>query len=122
MSIDALKHTTTRLGHELREFRRYTAETEVYETPKEVSARQRRTRTRARPRAALAPDSDCFDEVDAAIRPRQRKCFNLQTSKLHSLGDYPEMIETVGTTDSVSTQTVSGLFLLLYYIHTILIL
>ena len=107
-SINTLRHTTTRLGHELREFRRYTAEIEVYETPSELSARQRRTRKRARPRAALALDSDCFDEADAAIPSRQRKYFNLETSKLHSLGDYPDMIETVGTTDSVSTQTVSG--------------
>jgi hypothetical protein len=106
-SIDALEHTTTKLGHELREFRRYTSEMEVYETPKEVTTRQRRARTRARPRAALALDSDCFDEADAAVPGRQRKYFNLETSKLHALGDYPDMIRTFGTTDSFSTQTVS---------------
>jgi hypothetical protein len=65
-------------------------------------------RTRARPRAALELDSDCFAEADAAApMERQRKLFNLETSKLHALGDYPEMIEMVGTTDSVSTQTVN---------------
>jgi hypothetical protein len=84
---------------------------EVYETPKEVTARQRRTRTRARPRAALELDSDCFAEADAATPARQRKYFNLETSKLHALGDYPETIETFGTTDSISTQTVSTLFI-----------
>lgn len=90
---------------------------EVYETPKEVATRQRRARTRARPRAALALDSDCFDEADAAIPGRQRKYFNLETSKLHALGDYPEMIKTFGTTDSVSTQTVCLSFdILLWYL------
>lgn len=110
-SVDALKHTTTRLGHELRKFRQYTSEIEVYETPKELLNRKKRARTRARPRAALKLDPDCFDEADAAAQipseSRPQKYFNLETSKLHALGDYAEMIETVGTTDSVSTQTVS---------------
>ncbi|KAF8603666.1 hypothetical protein BDV93DRAFT_523134 [Ceratobasidium sp. AG-I] len=104
-TIDVLRRTTTRLGHELREFRRYTSEFEVYETPKEVTTRQKRTLKKARPRAALAFDSDCLDEANKAIPARQRKYFNLETSKLHALGDYPEMIETFGTTDSFSTQT-----------------
>ena len=108
-TVEVLRHTTTRLGHELREFCRYTSEMEVYETPKEVTARQRRTRKKARPRAALALDSDCFDEIEEAKPAKQRSYFNLETSKLHALGDYPEMIETFGTTDSFSTQTVRGL-------------
>lgn len=62
---------------------------------------------KARPRAALALDSNCFDEADKATPARQQKYFNLEMSKLHALGDYPEMIETFGTTDSFSTQTVS---------------
>ena len=40
------------------------------------------------------------------------KTFNLQTSKLHALGDYVETIKMFGTTDSYSTQIVRywGLF------------
>jgi hypothetical protein len=106
-TIDAFRHTTTWLGHKLREFRRYTSEFEVYETPKEVATRQRRTCKKARPRAALTLDSDCFDEADKATPAREQKYFNLETSKLHALWDYPDMIETFGTTDSFSTQTVS---------------
>ena len=108
-TVDVLRQATIRLGHELREFRRYTSDIEVYETPKEVATRQRRTRIKARPRAALALDSDCFDEMEKAEPARRRAYFNLETSKLHALGDYPDMIETMGTTDSFSTQTVSFL-------------
>jgi hypothetical protein len=107
-TVDVLRHTTTRLGHELREFGRYTSEMEVYENPKEVTSRQRRTREKAGPRPALALDSDCFDEMEKTEPARRREYFNLETSKLHALADYPEMIETLGTTDSYSTQTVSG--------------
>lgn len=64
-------------------------------------------------------DSDCFVEVDTAVQvadvDERRKFFNLETSKLHALGDYPEMIETFGTTDSVSTQNVSLSIILVTY-------
>lgn len=35
------------------------------------------------------------------------RMFSLGTYKLHSLGDYVQMIRAFGTTDSYSTQTVS---------------
>ena len=38
---------------------------------------------------------------------RKTKTFNLQTYKLHALGDYVEQIRLYGTTDSYSTQPVS---------------
>ena len=44
------------------------------------------------------------------VRPacaRHEKTFNLQTYKLHALGDYTETIRRYGTTDSYSTQPVS---------------
>lgn len=111
-SVVALERTTTKLGYELREFCRYTSEMDVYETPKEVTTRQQRARKRARPRAALAIDPDCFEEADAAVPGRQRMYFNLETSKRHALGDYPDMVKNFGTTDSFSTQTVSFSFFL----------
>ncbi|KAG9082842.1 hypothetical protein FRC06_004827, partial [Ceratobasidium sp. 370] len=107
VSISTLRQTTSRLGHELREFRRYTSEIDVYETPKEQTARQQRVRKRARPRAALANDSDALDPEPMPTNEggRRRKYFNLDTIKLHVLPDYPEAIEQFGTTDSTSTQT-----------------
>jgi hypothetical protein len=38
---------------------------------------------------------------------RMPKTFNLQTYKVHVLGDYVEAIKTFGTTDSYSTEVVS---------------
>ena len=38
---------------------------------------------------------------------RHLKVLNLQTYKLHALGDYPAQIRMYGTTDSYSTQSVS---------------
>ncbi len=40
------------------------------------------------------------------------KAFNLQTYKLHSLGDYVRTITMFGTTDSYSTQIVSYMVVL----------
>ncbi|KAG8728066.1 hypothetical protein FRC10_005364, partial [Ceratobasidium sp. 414] len=105
-TVAALQRTTTRLGHELREFHRYTSELDVYETTKERVARQQRVRKKARPRAALAANLEGVDsDTEAPELGRQRKEFNLETIKLHALGDHPETITHIGTTDSVSTQT-----------------
>ncbi|KAG9093796.1 hypothetical protein FRC06_011372 [Ceratobasidium sp. 370] len=105
-TVAALQRTTTRLGHELREFHRYTSELDVYETTKERVARQQRIRKKAKPRAALASNSQGLDlgTETPEIGRRQRQ-FNLETIKIHVLGDHPESIMHVGTTDSVSTQT-----------------
>lgn len=43
---------------------------------------------------------------------RKPKGFNLNTYKLHSLGDYADTIRQYGTTDSYSTQLVSGALML----------
>ena len=42
------------------------------------------------------------------IGSRQPKVLNLQTYKLHALGDYPSQIWLYGTTDSFTSQTVSS--------------
>ncbi|KAG9077577.1 hypothetical protein FRC06_008826, partial [Ceratobasidium sp. 370] len=105
-TIEALRHTTTRLGHELREFHRYTSELGVYETAKEHTARQQRIRRKAKPRAALTADSNAEEPAPSASQSgRRRRTFNLETIKLHALGDHVESIEHVGTSDLVSTQT-----------------
>ncbi|KAG8749084.1 hypothetical protein FRC12_013578 [Ceratobasidium sp. 428] len=105
LAVKALKHTTTRLGHELREFEHSTSELTIYETPKEHSARQQRARKKARPRAALDANDESAEPAPAENVERRRKFFNLETIKVHSLGDYPETIENRGTSDSFSTQT-----------------
>ena len=42
-----------------------------------------------------------------SLYTRRPKVLNLNTYKLHSLGDYPDIIKQYGTTDSYSTQLVS---------------
>ncbi|KAG8702016.1 hypothetical protein FRC09_004999 [Ceratobasidium sp. 395] len=103
--VKALKHTTTRLGHELREFEHSTSELTIYETPKEHSTRQQRARKKARPRVALHANDESAELASAENTERRQKFFNLETIKVHSLGDYPETIENRGTSDSFSTQT-----------------
>lgn len=115
-TVEALRHTTVRLGHELREFHRYTSTLEIYETTKEHAARQQRVRKKAKPRAALAADSESLEEDPSNLEAgRRRKYFNLETVKLHMLGDHVESIEQFGTTDLVSTQTVSHPTLYLWH-------
>jgi hypothetical protein len=48
---------------------------------------------------------------------RLPKTFNLNTYKLHSLGDYVNAIRKYGTTDSYSTEPVRSLSILLLTIH-----
>lgn len=50
-------------------------------------------------------------ELGAASNERAWKAFSLDTYKAHSLGDYVEAIKRYGTTDSFSTETVSGFIL-----------
>ncbi|EUC58469.1 hypothetical protein RSOL_256740 [Rhizoctonia solani AG-3 Rhs1AP] len=106
VTINVLRCTTTRLGHELREFHRRTSELEVYETTREHTARQQRARKKAKPRAALTADSNAMDaDPSSGEIGRRRKYFSLDTVKFHVVGDYPESIECFGTMDSFSTQT-----------------
>jgi hypothetical protein len=58
-----------------------------------------------------APPDHRTGGVSNAVRPtnesRQLKSLNLNTYKIHALGDYVSAIRTYGTTDSYSTETVS---------------
>ena len=59
---------------------------------------------------------------NAQATMRKVRTLNLQTYKLHALGDYMEQIQTYGTVDSYSTQTVSSQGLLICLASNILIL
>jgi hypothetical protein len=101
----ALRQVTNRLGHELRLFQSYTSGTTVYESNRELSARQRC----ADANVSTAATGQTHN-TSPTPRPALTCCqmfFTLSTSKVHAIGDYPDMIKTFGTTDSVSTQTVS---------------
>ena len=95
-TLDIMEHLTIRLAQEIRRFSSETCP--AFET-KELrhEAESRRRRARGGPEKAahsLAPNI------------RQPKTLNLQTYKMHALGDYHNQIRMFGTTDSFSTQSV----------------
>jgi hypothetical protein len=50
--------------------------------------------------------SSCNEHVHPSAPPKKKE-FNMNTTKIHSLPDYPVHIRRFGTTDSYTTQTVS---------------
>ncbi|CAE6473819.1 unnamed protein product [Rhizoctonia solani] len=90
-----LANETVKLGEQLRKFRAATADFDVYETPRELRARQRQAMTRAQQQNTTNPQPIT----------RKRCQLNLNTPKFHALGHYVAIIAQNGTTDSFSTQT-----------------
>jgi len=98
-TLGILSKLTTTLGDRLRLFSAATcAEYETYELPREAAARRRR-------KAGKSPGNTA-DPTAPATMTRRRKRFNMDTYKLHSLGDYLETIQNLGTCDSYSTEPV----------------
>ena len=93
-SLELLDDATTCLGIALRYFTRVTCpEFPTKETAAEFNKRKRNEATSA----ASTPGSNT----------QKPKTFNMNTIKLHSLGDYVSHIRTHGTTDSYDTSIVS---------------
>jgi hypothetical protein len=92
-TTDILDTQTTVLGHLLRMFQSKVCAVYVtHELPREAQARHRR-----QAKSSSKPTEP---------RERKRRTFNLQTYKVHSLGDYVDTIKKYGTTDSYSTEPV----------------
>jgi hypothetical protein len=121
--LDKLRmHTGTTLAHadratrELGQFLRnfaydvcpYYSTTEL---PKEEQARIRRQQGKAAnnhtPSTSVISSPSSADKPLVVIQKKQRKEFNLNTYKIHSLGDYPSSIRRAGTTDNWTTQLAS---------------
>ena len=97
-SLARLDQALKQLAAEIRRFQRKTCnEFKTYELPREAAARYRRQQTQAGP-SGLAKST-------STARPIT---FNVHTYKFHALGDYSRSIRMFGTTDSYTTQTVSG--------------
>ena len=92
-TLASFEHITADLGILLRHFSVETCSAfKTTELPRERAARLRR--------AANTPGS-----VASGTAPKA-KGFNLNTYKLHALGDYPQTIRERGTTDNYTTQRV----------------
>ncbi|KAF9046642.1 hypothetical protein BJ165DRAFT_1611041 [Panaeolus papilionaceus] len=95
-SLRTLQDITTDLGTLLRDFRDATcAEFETVELPKEAAARARRK---------AASTSEQLSTGSGSSPNRRPRTLNLQTVKMHFLGDYVDCIRLFGTSDSFSTQ------------------
>ncbi|KAG8736218.1 hypothetical protein FRC10_009567 [Ceratobasidium sp. 414] len=114
-TISALRVTTKVLGSTLRHFRDHVAKSyTTYETNKEYRARHRRmanaaTSTEGMQATTPIPNLSNSEPTTVLVPKSTQRClksFNLQTYKIHALGDVPESIRLFGTTDSYSTQVI----------------
>lgn len=98
-TLEVLEMATQALGDFLRTFVSETCpHFKTRELPRESEARNRR-----QVRLQLSGPS----RVQHHLSAHRPKTLNLQTYKIHALGDYVSQIRLYGTTDSYSTQTVS---------------
>lgn len=101
-TLDIPSQVTTSLGNTLRQFEKKMCTVfETRELEQEWAARQRRQEKNTA-KGGARPDAAPGNNT------RKPKHFNLKTYKHHALGDYVSTIRTYGTTDSYSTQPVSG--------------
>jgi hypothetical protein len=102
-TVKLLELVTAMLGNHLRMFSGDTcAAFSTKELRREAEARTRRQGREAFQKLGISSPQKSVQTV-----ARRAKTLNLQTYKLHALGDYAEQIRTYGTTDSYSTQPVS---------------
>jgi hypothetical protein len=128
-TLNILDGVTRALGIALRAFKKETcSKFDTKELPKEAASRQTRQAKLAAKQSSSAKAAKGNEkEVGSTAKSktgkgkekeaeptaksnakssRQPKAFNLNTYKLHSLGDYANTIRQYGTTDSYSTQLV----------------
>ena len=99
-TLDLLDTATVKLGKQLRHFQEHTCGAfKTQELRREAERRQRR-----QSQNLVSNGETTASTHQTARRP---KTFNLQTYKLHALGDYSTSIRKFGTTDSYSTEPVS---------------
>ncbi|CEL56121.1 hypothetical protein RSOLAG1IB_07574 [Rhizoctonia solani AG-1 IB] len=104
-TLKILKKLTVRLGFELRQFAELTQDMDVRETPKEYLQRRKRAEARTSSTQKAQVRTKGKSQTSAATSNGRRRCeLNLNTHKVHALGDYVEHIQEFGTTDSYSTQ------------------
>ena len=97
-SLARLDQALKKLAAEIQRFQQKTCdEFKTYELPNEAAAQYRRQQTQTGPSGPAKSTSTA-----------RLISFNVHTYKFHVLGDYSRSIRMFGTTDSYTTQTVSG--------------
>lgn len=101
-TLQIMDDVTATLGAELRSFQSHTCSSFSTKELKRESEGRYRRQVRTKNSSGQHPK----ESIPSAYT-RHEKTLNLQTYKLHALGDYTETIRRYGTTDSYSTQPVS---------------
>ena len=100
-TLALLDHAATALGEELRKFSQETCPAfKTRELKQEAEARARRESKKAADSRTLS------NAPQRSIHCRKPKTFNLDTYKIHAIGDYASTIRKYGTTDSYTTEIV----------------
>ena len=100
-TLNLLDTITKRLGNRLRHFQRRTCTAfDTEELKREAESRHRREL-----KNVVGNSTGVSSTSQTARRP---KTFNLQTYKLHALGDYASSIRKYGMTDLYSTEQASS--------------
>lgn len=113
-----MKKLTATLGTELRAFAKLTEGMNVRETQKEYSNRTQRNESTKSKASGWPKRKVTRKTTEQQDSDGRRPCaLNLNTYKMHALGDYVRTIEQYGTTDSYSTQIVSLKLLTLFFLY-----
>jgi len=125
--VQDLEKSTARLGDLLRDFQKTVCpEYNTYGLPAEETARTRRRvrKATAPPSTHVYADSGCEEDEQVQRKGKKKKKtrktrqFNLDSYKMHSLGDYAKAIRLYGTTDNYNSQTVCVFFYVNYLLLT----
>lgn len=102
-TIKSLRSQTKELGSQLRRYtNRVCPEYKTKKLPGEAATLYRRRAAKGK-KATTAPPQNAKSKARKATGLKQ---FNLETYKIHALGDYADNIERFGPTDCFSTQQV----------------
>lgn len=105
-TLELLDKSTTELGARLRDFKKTTcAAYATKELAREANIRKRRAEREAKKKGKLVASTPA-QGFGSKSDGRQPKELNLNTIKVHFLGDYTTTIREYGTADSYSTQAV----------------
>jgi hypothetical protein len=108
-TLDIFDNVTVQMGAEFRAFNNKTCPAfDTRELRRETKARKQRGKKRAGRKVSKDPAPGHSTSPLTDDEPLPKK-FSLQTYKYHSLGDYGKTIRRLGTSDSYSTEPVSGL-------------
>ena len=101
VTLAILDKETTVIGRLLRTFNT--------ETCPWFKTKELRQEAAARQRLQAKQHGGQSSELSSSVPMRKPMSFNLNTYKIHALGDYVETIKMYGTTDSYSTEPVSDI-------------